>query len=55
MNSRKYIANLKHFMFIVNIMCLLWEFPDVLECTVPHAVEKISPDERDEMKVSGKV
>ncbi|EPY76455.1 glutamate--cysteine ligase regulatory subunit-like protein [Camelus ferus] len=28
------------------------EFPDVLECTVSHAVEKINPDEREEMKVS---
>lgn len=36
-------------------MCLLQEFPDVLECTVSHAVEKINPDEREEMKVSGKV
>ena len=42
-------------MFILNIMCLLQEFPDVLECTVSHAVEKINPDEREEMKVSGKI
>lgn len=34
---------------------LVREFPDVLECTVSHAVEKINPDEREEMKVSGKV
>lgn len=26
-----------------------------MECTVSHAVEKINPDEREEMKVSGKV
>ncbi|EGV94179.1 Glutamate--cysteine ligase regulatory subunit [Cricetulus griseus] len=31
---------------------LVREFPDVLECTVSHAVEKINPDEREEMKVS---
>uniref|UniRef100_A0A8C3WEU2 Glutamate--cysteine ligase regulatory subunit n=1 Tax=Catagonus wagneri TaxID=51154 RepID=A0A8C3WEU2_9CETA len=31
------------------------EFPDVLECTVSHAVEKINPDEREEMKVSAKL
>uniref|UniRef100_A0A2I3RSZ9 Glutamate--cysteine ligase regulatory subunit n=1 Tax=Pan troglodytes TaxID=9598 RepID=A0A2I3RSZ9_PANTR len=29
---------------------LVREFPDVLECTVSHAVEKINPDEREEMK-----
>lgn len=34
---------------------LVREFPDVLECTVAHAVEKISPDEREEMKVSAKL
>uniref|UniRef100_A0A8C6QIJ0 GCS light chain n=1 Tax=Nannospalax galili TaxID=1026970 RepID=A0A8C6QIJ0_NANGA len=28
------------------------EFPNVLECTVYHAVEKINPDEREEMKVA---
>lgn len=27
----------------------------MLECTVSHALEKINPDEREEMKVSGKV
>uniref|UniRef100_A0A8C0WVL4 Glutamate--cysteine ligase regulatory subunit n=1 Tax=Castor canadensis TaxID=51338 RepID=A0A8C0WVL4_CASCN len=34
---------------------LVREFPDVLECTVSHAVEKINPDEREEMKVSAKL
>nr|XP_036854012.1 glutamate--cysteine ligase regulatory subunit isoform X2 [Manis javanica] len=34
---------------------LIREFPDVLECTVSHAVEKINPDEREEMKVSAKL
>ncbi|XP_024421303.1 glutamate--cysteine ligase regulatory subunit isoform X1 [Desmodus rotundus] len=34
---------------------LVREFPDVLECTVAHAVEKINPDEREEMKVSAKL
>ncbi|KFO38036.1 Glutamate--cysteine ligase regulatory subunit [Fukomys damarensis] len=34
---------------------VLLEFPDVLECTVSHAVEKINPDEREEMKVSAKL
>ncbi|XP_037057855.1 glutamate--cysteine ligase regulatory subunit-like [Peromyscus leucopus] len=34
---------------------LIREFPDVLECTVSHALEKINPDEREEMKVSAKL
>ncbi|XP_012859246.2 glutamate--cysteine ligase regulatory subunit [Echinops telfairi] len=34
---------------------LVREFPDVLECTVSHAIEKINPDEREEMKVSAKL
>lgn len=34
---------------------LVREFPDVLECTMSHAVEKINPDEREEMKVSAKL
>ncbi|XP_020827701.1 glutamate--cysteine ligase regulatory subunit [Phascolarctos cinereus] len=34
---------------------LVRELPDVLECTVAHAVEKINPDEREEMKVSAKL
>ncbi|KAM7098492.1 glutamate--cysteine ligase regulatory subunit isoform 1-T1 [Molossus nigricans] len=34
---------------------LVRELPDVLECTVSHAVEKINPDEREEMKVSAKL
>ncbi|XP_077880818.1 glutamate--cysteine ligase regulatory subunit [Ictidomys tridecemlineatus] len=34
---------------------LVREFPDVLECTVSHAVEKINPGEREEMKVSAKL
>lgn len=37
------------------VLCFLQEFPDVLECTVSHALEKINPDEREEMKVSGKL
>jgi hypothetical protein len=37
------------------MLCFLQEFPDVLECTMSHAVEKINPDEREEMKVSGKL
>lgn len=27
---------------------------EVLECTVAQAVEKMNPEERDELKVSGK-
>lgn len=35
-------------------MYLLQEILEVLECTVAQAVEKINPEERDELKVSGK-
>uniref|UniRef100_A0A6I8NS45 Glutamate--cysteine ligase regulatory subunit n=1 Tax=Ornithorhynchus anatinus TaxID=9258 RepID=A0A6I8NS45_ORNAN len=31
------------------------ELPDALECTVSQAVEKINPDEREEMKVTAKL
>ncbi|XP_038600863.1 glutamate--cysteine ligase regulatory subunit [Tachyglossus aculeatus] len=34
---------------------LLRELPDALECTVSQAVEKINPDEREEMKVTAKL
>ncbi|XP_028918854.1 glutamate--cysteine ligase regulatory subunit isoform X2 [Ornithorhynchus anatinus] len=34
---------------------LLQELPDALECTVSQAVEKINPDEREEMKVTAKL
>lgn len=36
------------------LICLLKEILEVLECTVAQAVEKMNPDERDELKVSGK-
>lgn len=35
-------------------MYLLQETLEVLECTVAQAIEKINPEERDELKVSGK-
>lgn len=35
-------------------MCFLKEMVEVLECTVAQAVEKMNPEERDELKVSGK-
>lgn len=35
-------------------MYLLQEVLEVLECTVAQAIEKINPEERDELKVSGK-
>lgn len=35
-------------------MYLLQEKLEVLECAVTQALEKINPDERDELKVSGK-
>lgn len=34
-------------------MCLQ-EVPEILECTLAQAVEKINSEEREELKVSGK-
>uniref|UniRef100_A0A8D0L2P2 Glutamate--cysteine ligase regulatory subunit n=1 Tax=Sphenodon punctatus TaxID=8508 RepID=A0A8D0L2P2_SPHPU len=34
---------------------LMQEKPDVLECTVAQAIEKINPEEREELKVSAKL
>lgn len=28
--------------------------PEILECTLAQAIEKINPEEREELKVSGK-
>lgn len=38
----------------LSLMFLLQETLEVLECTVAQALEKINPEERDELKVSGK-
>lgn len=38
----------------LSLMYLLQEILEVLECTVAQAIEKINPEERDELKVSGK-
>lgn len=33
---------------------LFQEIPDIIDCTLPQAVEKINSEEREELKVSGK-
>lgn len=39
---------------LLSLMYLLQETLEVLECAVAQALEKINPEERDELKVSGK-
>lgn len=38
----------------LSLMYLLQEILEVLECKVASAIEKINPEEREELKVSGK-
>lgn len=46
--------NFPSFFFPKSRVFILQEILEVLECTVAQAIEKINPEERDELKVSGK-